>query len=63
MVNKTLGYYAFETQELLKIARLNTLFVERCNQDGQYKDKPLPDYLNLKKDKEFSDIIDSCVSF
>jgi hypothetical protein len=63
MVNKTLGYFAFEAQDLLKIARLHTLFVERCDHNGNYSDQEIPDYINLKKEKFYSESIDRCVSY
>ena len=63
MVSKTLGYFAFETQDLLKIARLHTLFVERCDHTGNYSEKEIPEYLNLRKEKYYSESIDKCMSY
>lgn len=62
MVNKTLGYFHFETNELLKIIRLNTIFVDRCDHLGNYTEQNIPEVINLKKQPQFSDSIEKCVS-
>jgi hypothetical protein len=48
-VNKTLGYFNFETNELVKLIRLNTIFVDRCDFKGNYTDEDIPDIINIRK--------------